>query len=47
MSLQPRDPDLISWQTINMMLPPDDQPNLAEQGDIIEEPIYLDEIEGV
>lgn len=25
-----KDPDIIGWQVINMMFPPDDQPNLAE-----------------
>ena len=39
-----RDPDIIGYQVINMMFPPDDQPNLAEQGDIVEEPVLLDKI---
>lgn len=26
-----KDPDIIGWQVINMMFPPDDQPNLAEE----------------
>ena len=37
-------PDIIGYQVINMMFPPDDQPNLAEQGVIVEETIYLDEV---
>jgi len=26
-----KDPDIIGWQVINMIFPPDDQPNLAEE----------------
>lgn len=26
-----KDPDIIGWQVINIMFPPDDQPNLAEE----------------
>lgn len=31
MNTDVKDPDVISWQIINMAFPPDDQPNLAEQ----------------
>lgn len=31
MSTIAKDPDIIGWQVINMMFPPDDQPNLAEE----------------
>lgn len=30
MNMDVKDPDVIGWQVINMMFPPDDQPNLAE-----------------
>lgn len=32
-----KDPDIIGWQVINMMFPPDDQPNLAEEKEETEE----------
>ena len=41
--MEARDPDAIGYQVVNMFFPPDDQPNLAEQGIIVEEPVYLDE----
>lgn len=44
MSLEVKNPDIIGWQIIDMMFPPDDQPNLAEKGVIVEEPIHLDKI---
>lgn len=37
-----KDPDVIGYQVINIMFPPDDQPNLAESGDIVEEPIFIE-----
>lgn len=43
--MEARNPDKITPQLINMFFPPDDQPNLAESGEILEEAIYLDEIE--
>ena len=33
MNMDVKDPDVIGWQVINMMFPPDDQPNLAEIDD--------------
>ena len=43
--MEARDPDVIGYQVINLRFPPDDQPNLAEQGIVVEEPVYLDEVE--
>lgn len=37
-----KEPDVVGYQVINMFFPPEDQPNLAEQEDIVEEPVYLD-----
>jgi len=42
--MEAKNPDAIGYQVIDMMFPPDDQPNLAEQGIIVEETIYLDEV---
>lgn len=33
MNMDVKDPDVIGWPVINRMLPPDDQPNLAEIDD--------------
>ena len=41
--MEAKNPDVISHQVINIMFPPDDQPNLAEQGIVVDETIYLDE----
>ena len=37
MNMDVKDPDVIGWQVINMMFPPDDQPNLAEKEEKKEE----------
>lgn len=42
--MEAKNPDVIGYQVINMMFLPDDQPNLAEQGIVVDEEVRLDEV---
>lgn len=35
--MEVKEPDMISWQIVNVMFPPEDQPNLAEEENIEKE----------